>query len=343
MVISFAAARGLCFSRLRSSRLVPRLIRRPDRTNPPPRLESMTAWRKVRANPEHSASPSASHFNERLKKFTGVTVFGRKENPDSKPSLNAVMSQAHLEKKVEGYLRDSLMLEDYWQKPVAAEQLQAEMDRIARDTKQPKVLSELFEALGNDPAVIAECLARPLLAQRLITDLSVQSKARRFEPPQANALRTMWVTTRLGQFSYTLPKIADAGDPPCTDDTWTATTIANAPLARYRHRAVWTGSEMIIWGGVGADFFNTGVRYNPDTDSWIPTSTTNAPSGRGDHTAVWTGSEMIVWGGIVDTGFLTNTGGRYCAQSGPTPPTPTPCMVRRIPTPRPRPTPAPRP
>src|SRR5439155_25291225 len=85
-----------------------------------------------------------------------------KENPNPKPALDAVMSQARLENKVRGYLHDSLVLENYWQKPITAEQLQAEMDRMARDTKQPEVLQELFEALGNDPAVIAECLARPI-------------------------------------------------------------------------------------------------------------------------------------------------------------------------------------
>ena len=46
------------------------------------------------------------------------------------------------------------------------------MERMARDTKQPEVLHELFDALGNDPFVIAECLARPVLAERLIADLS---------------------------------------------------------------------------------------------------------------------------------------------------------------------------
>ena len=38
-----------------------------------------------------------------------------KENPDPKPSLDAVMSQAQLENKVEDYLRKSQALEDYWQ------------------------------------------------------------------------------------------------------------------------------------------------------------------------------------------------------------------------------------
>jgi hypothetical protein len=84
-----------------------------------------------------------------------------KENLNPKPSLDAVMSQAQLENKVADYLRNSRALEDKWQKPITGERLQAEMDRMARDTKQPEVLRELFEALGNDPLLIAECLARP--------------------------------------------------------------------------------------------------------------------------------------------------------------------------------------
>src|ERR1051325_6410906 len=92
-----------------------------------------------------------------------------KENSKMKPSLDEVMSAAQIEKKVEDYLRKSQVLEDYWQRPITAEQLQAEMDRIARNTRQPEVLHELFEALGSDPFVIAECLARPALAERLLT------------------------------------------------------------------------------------------------------------------------------------------------------------------------------
>jgi N-acetylneuraminic acid mutarotase len=93
-----------------------------------------------------------------------------KERPDHKPSLDEVMSRAQLEKKVEDYLRNSQALDDYWQQPLTADQLQAEMERMARRTKQPEVLYELFEALGNDPYVIAECLARPVLSERLITN-----------------------------------------------------------------------------------------------------------------------------------------------------------------------------
>ena len=46
------------------------------------------------------------------------------------------------------------------------------MDRMAPHTKQPELLGELFRSLGNDPFVIAECLARPALAERLLTNQS---------------------------------------------------------------------------------------------------------------------------------------------------------------------------
>lgn len=107
-------------------------------------------------------------INELSKKFTGVHWIWPKDRPDSKPSLDAVMSQTQIEKKVKDYLRNSQALEDYWQRPITAEQLQAEMDRMAKHTKQPEVLLELFEALGNDPFVIPECLARPVLVIRLL-------------------------------------------------------------------------------------------------------------------------------------------------------------------------------
>src|SRR5207249_3442542 len=312
-----------------------------------------------------------------------------KEQSGPKPPLEKMMSQAEIEKKVEDYLRNSQALEDYWRRPITPDQLQAEMERIARHSRQPEVLREIFAALGNDPFVIAECLARPVLAERLLSELYAHDQRfhgelkRRAEaelrahgsvrqmkqtsgmytemewmksdsadpveaavspaqptrlPSQkpadtknANAVMmkgkdrlklatVAWlkeplrswlakaeaqapVTMAAVSTNYTLPMISSPSGG-CTDDTWTPTSLTNAPIARSGHTAVWTGSEMIVWGGAG---MNTGGRYNPVTDSWTDTSTTNAPSERSGHTAVWTGSEMIVWGGSP----TLNTGGRY--------------------------------
>ena len=216
------------------------------------------------------------------------------------------MSQTQIEKKVEDYLRNSQALEEYRQKPIIAEQLQTEMDRMALNTKQPKVLRELFEALGNDPFVIAECLVRPTLVERGLA--LAESRAASLEDSQA---KVQTKRRYVPNANYVLPTISDAATG-CTSDDWTNTSTTNVPGARYRHTAIWTGSEMIVWGGQDCcSALNTGGRYDPTTDSWTATSTINAPSGRIWHTAVWTGSEMIVWGGYDDGVVDFNTGGRY--------------------------------
>jgi N-acetylneuraminic acid mutarotase len=228
-----------------------------------------------------------------------------KDNPDLKLSLDAPMTQAQLEKKVTDYLRNSQELENYRQRPLTKDQLQAEMNRMAQHTKQPEVLRELFEALGNDPFVIAECLARPVLADRLLARSATE------QVRQTSGTYEHFVAAT---GDYTLPSISDqAGS---IDEIWTRTNTTNAPTPRYNHTAVWTGTEMIVWGG---DYYgdgsevNTGGKYNPSTDSWTATSTTNAPHRRAWHTAVWTGREMIVWGGFVlDSSYhFLITGGRY--------------------------------
>lgn len=97
-------------------------------------------------------------------------------------------------------------------------------------------------------------------------------------------------------------------------DPWEPISDVGAPAARSAHVAVWTGSEMVVWGGAyetcDACNLDTGGRYDPATDSWRAVSQVNAPSPRRFPTAIWTGSEMIVWGGRHD-GSSLNTGGRY--------------------------------
>jgi N-acetylneuraminic acid mutarotase len=228
-----------------------------------------------------------------------------KQRPDSKPALDAMMSQAIIEKKVQDYLRYSELLEQGWQKPITSEQLQAEMDRMAQHSKQPEVLRELFAALGNDPFVIAECLARPVLAERFANVDPVAAGVPPAHPVETEVPMTIAAVNR----PYQLPVIASPSSE-CIDDSWTATSTTNAPTARTQATAVWTGSEMIVWGGFIHRPSNTGGRYDPSTDSWTATTTTNAPHARYGHTAVWTGSEMIIWGGI-GNGQQLNTGGRY--------------------------------
>jgi N-acetylneuraminic acid mutarotase len=100
-------------------------------------------------------------------------------------------------------------------------------------------------------------------------------------------------------------------------DTWMIVASDAAPFARAGHTAVWTGDEMIVWGGTSevteGDFQteDSGGRYDPSQDVWVETSLDGAPSGRVAHVAFWTGEEMIVWGGADQAVESLFDGGRY--------------------------------
>lgn len=89
-------------------------------------------------------------------------------------------------------------------------------------------------------------------------------------------------------------------------------TPSSAPAGLSEHVSVWTGRELLVWGGRDATNtrVNLGYRYDPAVDTWSPMSTTNAPSPRTQHRAVWIGDRMFVWGGKATTGTAAD-GGLY--------------------------------
>ena len=144
---------------------------------------------------------------------------------------------------------------------------------------------------------------------------------------------TVWTTSEMivwgglgsGGPSGTLYLNTGARYNPATD-TWTPISTNGAPAARASNTAIWTGSEMIVWGGLSfsgvfpgyvATNYADGARYNPATDTWLPLSMNGAPTARYSHASVWTGSEMLVWGGasvVYSSGFVYtyfSTGARY--------------------------------
>ena len=249
------------------------------------------------------------------------------ENAEPKPAFDSAAAAASIEPRVGDALRQSNALAKLYGQPVTGEMLQAELDRMAKESRQPEVLRDIFAALGNDSARLAECLARPVLADRLLSNFYRHDA--RFAK-QAQPFRAWWEAVRAkypaeaasADQDYILPEIvgSSSSQPLNGEDlaagtgTWSDTpSIPNAQLAT----AVWTGTEMIFWGGLNnasGGKENYGWSYNPATDSWITISHINAPQERAQNTAVWTGTEMIVWGGCnrFNISFcVVNTGGRY--------------------------------
>lgn len=93
---------------------------------------------------------------------------------------------------------------------------------------------------------------------------------------------------------------------------WVNGTSTSVPSGRSGHSSVWTGQQLLVWGGDlgGASYSSSGGAYATASDSWTSFSSFQAPSGRAGHTAVWTGTEMIIFGGSGAAGFAT-TNSKY--------------------------------
>jgi hypothetical protein len=101
----------------------------------------------------------------------------------------------------------------------------------------------------------------------------------------------------------------DGGDEPPPATEWNQ----NAGTGAARCTLVWTGSEVISWGGAYTNGpVTAGGRYRPSDGRDIPLATENAPPALAGHSAVWTGSEMIIWGGYSEEVWLPlNQGWAY--------------------------------
>jgi hypothetical protein len=81
---------------------------------------------------------------------------------------------------------------------------------------------------------------------------------------------------------------------PPPEGEWRTMSQIGGPGVRDLPAVVWTGEEMIVWGGLRSDERRAdGVRYRPASDEWVAMS--EGPAALTGTAAVWTGAEMIVW------------------------------------------------
>src|SRR4051812_5461424 len=102
---------------------------------------------------------------------------------------------------------------------------------------------------------------------------------------------------------------ARAADPqPAVTGSWRPFNAG--PLSvRNDSVAVWTGTEMIVIGGINVEneqLLTDGAAYNPTTDTWR--SIASLPNAVRPLSAVWTGNDVIVWSSatFVLSGTLTD-------------------------------------
>lgn len=233
-------------------------------------------------------------------------------NPGSKPPIETLIPDAASRAAADNHLRMAAAL-DAIGRPIAPEDLQAELDRMGRESRDPARLAELFAALGDDPGMAAWCLAMPALAERRLRATwreDAAGEAQRTERPAPDEFERGWTSARaapgepalppaaLDRHQFRLPAAADATAAAC--DTWS--TIPFVPEKRTDAAAAWTGSEMLVFGGRKVTngvtvHLSDAVAYNPATNSWRLIGAYNGGE-RANATAAWNGTDVIVTGGV---------------------------------------------
>lgn len=161
-------------------------------------------------------------------------------------------------------------------------------------------------AAWGDPGEVPDLPPLPEApARRVRTGLRVASGLRGPSGPWLRVPRARWLRVAaavvvVAAVASVVAVRSEQSDPVvATSGTWR--TMASGPLApRTRAAAVWTGSEMLVFGGQGrgGELLSDGAAYDPRTDRWRSI----APNpGAGDGLwgagglATWTGTEMLLF------------------------------------------------
>jgi N-acetylneuraminic acid mutarotase len=103
--------------------------------------------------------------------------------------------------------------------------------------------------------------------------------------------------------------LSDGGVFDVKSKSWQQLPEVAGSAGRIQHTVVWTGADMIVYGGLGAgqealsDLWLLSLNSD-QTLKWTHVPVPTAYRGRYGHTATWTGAKMIVFGGCAQPGLL---------------------------------------
>jgi len=159
----------------------------------------------------------------------------------------------------------------------------------------------LFDATKTPPGFRYPS-SDPLMARHLPTVVSIPSGCFIWGGLSAPQARYLDTEETIADLSTTLNNgtIYDF-----LNDSWNPVSSLNAPQGRISAHGVWTGEEVLIWGGLSSPRLNMEASrhspkgvwlYNPTSQRWRALPPTDSePRYRGDERPVWTGSNMIIW------------------------------------------------
>lgn len=203
-----------------------------------------------------------------------------------------------------------------------------DIDSSTPETEVDSTLEDTTDSASRETSTDSTVMDSAMPTDSLMADSSVDSVVTDSSPvdtcvcvPGESAAGTGACTNVLEKKTKTCTSSCTWGPETCAlPKGWTP--IADAPISgRIYASAVWTGLQVIVWGGERISGPEAGIAkgdgavYTYTTNSW--TLLPSAPSGaaRENHSAVWTGTEMLIWGGMA-SGTTRNDGLSYAPSTG---------------------------
>ena len=271
------------------------------------------------------------NFQDRVRAQAAIERVNHSHRNGTTTEFELAVPRSILEKKVRRFLRQSRALEQQWKTPVTADMLDRELARMIRDTHDADRLWELFAALDSDPVRIRECLARPILVDRLVrnffaTDVQLHAETRReaerlheelldgrVDPSAVHPRRTVeqasdrtsdesfrdWrslAPDRVGEVSDVVERYAAIEIRVVLADGPGLTRVASYSIPRLDPERWWNGFEAVPVSSVArrdAELPTRDMLQDCGPGEWRTHA--EAPYPRSRHVALWTGSEMIIW------------------------------------------------
>jgi hypothetical protein len=165
-------------------------------------------------------------FEERVRAQEAIERVYYSHRIGAEAPFEQAVPRQPIEEKVRRYLTQSTALEQSRGIRITAESLRRELERIARQTRFPERLRQIYLALGEDPVLVQECFVRPVIVERL-----ARSHFAGDDWKELRDDRDEYRITTVARADEALPgPSVDTVD--CfPDDTW-----------RHGHSAVWTGT-----------------------------------------------------------------------------------------------------
>ena len=93
---------------------------------------------------------------------------------------------------------------------------------------------------------------------------------------------------------------------------WITGTTSGQADPRSRPVGIWTGQQLLVWGGIGqsGNSLGSGGLFDPVANGWTPIASSQVIGSRFGHSIIWTGQRGVVWGGLGANGAV-NSGAQY--------------------------------